>query len=211
MTAGGLVILRYCRRNGSALAELQGENVAQRIETAELLTDWRAGDTSSRDALIARLLPELEQIAASRLRSERHSSLSTNDLVNEAVLRIVKIEPLMQNRAHLLALISKLMRNVLIDNARARNANKRDHDKVELQTRLEGVGSVDLHELDSALIRLGVIDAGLADIVEMRFFGGMTVSEVAEVTGLSEPTVKRRWQSARAWIADAMANPLPQS
>nr|WP_255536361.1 ECF-type sigma factor [Pacificimonas pallii] len=176
-----------------------------------MLTDWRAGDTSSRDALIARLLPELEQIAASRLRSERHSSLSTNDLVNEAVLRIVKIEPLMQNRAHLLALISKLMRNVLIDNARARNANKRDHDKVELQTRLEGVGSVDLHELDSALIRLGVIDAGLADIVEMRFFGGMTVSEVAEVTGLSEPTVKRRWQSARAWIADAMANPLPQS
>ena len=183
----------------------------KQIETESLLLDWREGDLSSRDALIARIIPELEAIAAARLRYESKTSLSTNDLINEAALRVMKIEPNLKDRTQLLGLASRIMRNVLVDQARARDAAKREHRKVQLETRLEGVGAVDLYRLDSALIRLEAIDKGLAEIVEMRFFGGMTVPEVAEVTGLSEPTVKRRWQTARAWLSDAIVNPLPDA
>lgn len=183
----------------------------EHVETKALLLHWREGDLTSRDALIARIVPELEAIAAARLRYESRTSLSTNDLINEAVLRVMRIEPSITDRAQLLGLASRLMRNVLVDQARARNASKREHRKVELETRLEGVGAVDLYRLDSALIRLEAIDKGLAEIVEMRFFGGMTVPEVAEVIGVSEPTVKRRWQTARAWLADAMIHSLPDA
>ena len=153
-------------------------------------------------------MPELEQIAAARLRAEHSTSLSTHDLINEAIMRIVGSNPDVGNRAHLLALVSRLMRNVLVDQARLRQANKRQHQKVELRTQLPGTMPIDLYELDTALIRLEAIDEGYAEIVEMRYFGGMTIKEVAEVIGCSEPTVKRRWQVARAWLADALMQPL---
>ncbi|QUL39432.1 sigma-70 family RNA polymerase sigma factor [Erythrobacter sp. JK5] len=177
-------------------------------ETQRLILEWRGGELNSRDLLIARVLPELEQIAAARLRDESKSSLSTHDLINEAMLRILGVDPSIKDRAHLLALLSRLMRNVLVDQARARHANKREHQRVELQTYLEGPQRTDLHELDTALIRLEAIEPSFAEIVEMRYFGGMTISDVAEVTGWSEPTVKRRWQTARAWLADAMSRQI---
>lgn len=179
------------------------------IDTVELLAGWRAGLTESRDAVIVRILPELKAIAAARLRAEPNASISTHDLINDAIVRIVSADRLTVNdRVHILALSSRIMRNILIDHARARQTDKRRHQRVELDTRIDGDQRLDLIALDSALLRLKVLDGGLAELVEMRYFGGMSVGDVSIVTGLSEPTVKRRWQVARAWLVDALSNPV---
>lgn len=161
------------------------------------------------DGVIHALYPALEQIAAARLRRERNCSLSTGDLINEVILRLLsaeRIDPV--ERAHFIALSSRMMRNILMDHARAKLTDKRRHHKVELCTAVDGEKPIDLHTLEAALIRLNVIDADLMALVEMRYFGGMTVGEVALATGMSEATVKRRWQTARAWLMDALAHPI---
>lgn len=183
--------------------------MAGEANTEILIGRWRGGEDGARDRLIARLHPELAQIAAARLRREHDSSLSTGDLINDAVLRLMNLGAVeLVDRAHVIALSSRMMRNILVDHARAKNAGRRNHVKVELTTRVEGEQRFDLNSLDSALIRLGAIDAQLVEIVEMRYFGGMTVGDIAAVTGLSEPTVKRRWQTARAWLTDTLSNPI---
>ncbi|MEO6381484.1 MAG: ECF-type sigma factor [Nitrobacter sp.] len=178
-------------------------------ETHVLLARWQGGESSARDRLIQRLYPELAQIAAARLRGERSTSLSTGDLINDAVLRLMRLEHMaLADRAHFIALASRMMRNILVDHARAKRAGRREHIRVELCTRVEGEQRLDLNSLESALIRLGALDAQLVEIVEMRYFGGMTVGDIAVVTGISEATVKRRWQTARAWLTDTLANPI---
>jgi RNA polymerase sigma factor (TIGR02999 family) len=179
-------------------------------KTAQLLAEWRDGAVDARNVLIARLHPELST-AAARLRSERGTSLSTGDLINESVMRIASSEGLsIADRTHMLALASRIMRNILIDHVRSKMAGKRHHQKVELTTQVDGDQRFDLIALDSALVRLKVLDAQLAELVEMRYFGGMTVEDVALATGLSEPTVKRRWQVARSWLLDALNNPIDE-
>ncbi len=174
-----------------------------------LLAAWHEGDRQARDALVARLYPDLAQIAAARLRGEPNSSLSTGDLINDAIIRLISLDRIdFANRAHFMALASTLMRQILIDYARAKATNKRQHHKVELNTKVEGEQKFDLHSLDSALIRLGAIDMDLAELVEMRYFGGMTFADIAIVSDISEATAKRRWQAARAWLTDALANPI---
>ncbi len=193
------------RSTGGALT-MDGEP-----KTAQLLAEWHGGSVDARNVLIARLHPELSTIAAARLRAERGTSLSTGDLINESVMRIAQAEGLsVADRTHMLALASRVMRNVLVDHARQKGAGKRKHQKVELTTRVGGDQRFDLLTLDSALIRLKVLDAQLAELVEMRYFGGMTVEDVALATGLSEPTIKRRWQVARSWLVDALQNPIDQ-
>ncbi|WP_239018213.1 ECF-type sigma factor [Sphingomonas flavalba] len=173
-----------------------------------LLAAWRQGDDAARDQLVALLHPALSQIAAAQLRGEQNASLSTGDLVNDAVLRMVRQGNIgINDRAHFLALASRLMRNILIDHARAKRAGKRRHFKVELTTRVEGEQRHDLIALEDALKRLGTYDMKLAELVEMRYFGGMTLADIAAVYGVSEATVKRRWFAARAWLADALINP----
>lgn len=180
-------------------------------QTRILMGRWRDGEPDARDQLISRLYPELSQIAAARLRREYNSSLSTGDLINDAVLRLMQVERIEgDNRAHLIALASRLMRNILVDHARLKATDKRKHHKVELTTQVEGGQRLDLKSLESALIRLKAIDEGLMELVEMRYFGGMTVEDIAEVTGLSEATVKRRWLAARAWLTDALMHPVDQ-
>jgi RNA polymerase sigma factor (TIGR02999 family) len=177
--------------------------------TQRLIVRWQGGEHSARDTLIARLYPELAQIAAARLRREGNCSLSTGDLINDAMLRLLDGDPpAIRDRPHLTALASRIMRNVLVDHARTRNAGKRRHQRVELNTSIDGQRRFDLEELDVALVRLGAIDHTLMELVEMRYFGGMSIEEAALATGWSEPTVKRRWQTARAWLLDALANPL---
>ena len=174
-----------------------------------LLAEWRSGKDRARDQLIARLHPELGQIAAARLRRERYSSLSTGDLVNDAVVQLINVDrESVADRAHFMALASRVMRNILVDHVRAKSASKRRHARVELCTAIDGGQRFDLIQLESALIRLGAIDPQLTELVEMRYFGGMTTADVAIVTGWSEPTVKRRWQVARAWLVDALAHPI---
>lgn len=174
-------------------------------DTQQMIVSWREGVADDRDRLIQHLLPELQQIAAARLRGEYGSSLSTGDLINDAVLKLIRIDKItLADRAHFIALSSRLMRNILTDHARAKSSEKRRHHKVELNTSIDGEQRFDLDSLNSALIRLGVIDPQLMEIVEMRYFGGMTITDIAEVSGLSEPTVKRRWQTARAWLMAAL-------
>lgn len=177
--------------------------------TNVLLAQWKDGAGDARNALIARLHPELLKIAGARLRQERDSSLSTGDLINDAVLRIMRSDVVSPGgRANFVALASHIMRNILVDHARAKASSKRKHHKVELHTRVDGGQRVDLMALEAALIRLRALNPELSELVEMRYFGGMTTADVAAVTGHSEPTVKRRWQVARAWLMDALAHPV---
>lgn len=111
----------------------------------------------------------------------------------------------LSDKSHMMALAARLRRHILIDHARQRRTDKRDHVRVVLNEELDGAGRLDLIALEAALIRLGAIDEGLMAIVEMRYFGGMAMGDIAEVTGLSEATLKRRWRVARAWLADALA------
>lgn len=175
----------------------------------ELISRWRGGDAAARDALIARLHPELSTIAAAQLRRERDASLSSGDLVNDAVLKLVRMGAVdVADRAHVIALAARLMRNILVDRARARHSDKREHQKIELRPEIDGEQRVDLIALETALVRLGAVDADLAELVEMRCYGGMAIADIAAVTGRSEATVKRRWRSARAWLVDALAHPI---
>ena len=178
-------------------------------DTAELLRAWRAGDDEAREQLFHLFYPWLMQAAAGLLRNERAVSLSSGDLVHEAVIRLIQLERIQwQDSVHFMALTSKFMRRVLVDHVRAKGAGKRDHQRVLLTTRLEPRRPLDLQRLDEALLRLAAIDPDKAEIVEMRYFGGMSLADVAQVTGVSERTVKRRWLAARLWLMDAMEKPL---
>ncbi len=131
-----------------------------------LIQRWRNGDGNARDALIARMLPELRQIAAARLRGEYNSSLSTDDLINDAVLRFMRLGTVsLMDRAHFIALASRIMRNVLTDYARAKQTDKRRPQKIELNTQVDGGQRVDIESLNFALIRLSVIDPALMELV----------------------------------------------
>lgn len=168
----------------------------------ELMKEWQSGDTASGDALLKSIHRELEAIAAAKLSQELHSSLSTGDLINEAVIRLSRLNRIeFQDRAHILALASRIMRQVLVDQARLRNADKRYHTKVTLQTNVgEWQMPVELLALDLYLDELRTIDPQRADIVEMRFFGGMSLTDISTVLDVSVSTVKRRWQSSRLWL-----------
>lgn len=177
------------------------------IET--LIRQWRAGDLAARDQLVTALYPELRTIASAQMRRERNVSFSSGDLVNDAVMRLVQMGHVTLNdRAHVMALAARLMRNIVIDHARARRTDKRAHQKVPLDEGLDGEKMPDLIALETALVRLGAIDAALAELVEMRYFGGMGLGDIAVVTGLSEATLKRRWRTARAWLTDALSRSL---
>lgn len=155
--------------------------------------------------LLKAIESELRQIAAARLRYERGSSLSAGDLVNEALSRIlVQNNVVIANRAEALALTSYVMRQVLVDQSRRKNAAKRDHQPVTLHSQIPGVNPVDLVDLETQLTQLAQIDPERVRLVEMRFYGGMTLEEVAEATGLSVATVKRRWISTRAWLREKL-------
>ncbi len=173
----------------------------------QLLDGWRAGDLEARDQLFTQLYSELRQISAGLIRAERNLSLSTSDLVNEAVIRLMRVNQVeWADKVHFLALAARAMRRVLIDHARKKRSDKRHHHKVTLVSRLSDGHSdrMDMDVLEKALIRLSVIDEDKAEIVELRYFGGMTLEEIAEVRGVSEATVKRNWRVARAWLLDCL-------
>lgn len=180
-------------------------------EAQDLLRAWRGGDQSARDRLFEVLFLELRQVSAALLRTERNASLSTGDLVNESVMRLIRLERIeWTDKAHFLALAARAMRRVLVDHARKRNTDKRGHRRVTLVTGLaddatEGErGSVDLELLEVALTRLAALDPERAEIVELRYFGGLSLDEIAAVTGRSSSTIKRGWRAARAWLLHAI-------
>ena len=164
-------------------------------------------DDRAVDALLPIVYEELRRLAAAYIRRERPGgTLQPTALVHEAYLRLHKDRPdRWQNRAHFCAIAAHAMRQILIERARARHAQKRGgaQPRVTLDEALlpAGTPALDLVVLDDALRRLESFDAEGARIVELRFFGGLTVDETAEAMALSPATVKRRWTIARAWLA----------
>lgn len=175
-------------------------------QTKMLLGEWRNGDIAARDQLFDRLYNELRKVSAALLRAESNNSLATDDLVNEAAMRLIEMDRIdWADRSHFLALSARAMRRILIDHARKKKSEKRSHERVTLLTRFEGGQQrLDLEALETALIRLQALDEEKAKIVELRFFGGMSPAEIGEVLGVSDSTVKRQWQIARTWLLDAM-------
>ena len=176
----------------------------------EWLSAWREGDTEARDRLVQVLYPELRKLAGQAFRRERSDhTLQPTALVNEAWLRLSGTSnPEGADRAHLLTVAARLMREILIDHARRRAASKRDGgnridlDELELA---DDSQHVDLVGLDSALVRLEQVDAIKARIVELRYFGGMSIDETSDALAISPATVKRHWQAARIWLYNALS------
>jgi RNA polymerase sigma factor (TIGR02999 family) len=172
----------------------------------ELLIRWRAGDQEALRALVPMVYAELRAMAHGLLRAERTGhTLQSTALVHEAYLKLVKQgPPEVQNRAHFFAVAARLMRQILVDYARSRGAAKRGAaHRVQLSEGLETPKKegVEVVALDDALTELSKRDRQQSHIVELRFFGGLTLEETAEVLDISAATVKRDWRLAKAWIA----------
>ena len=176
-----------------------------------LLSQWQAGDEEALRTLVPLVYDELRRLAHRYLQKERPDhTLQSTALVHEAYVRLVKQEGgKFQNRAHFFAICAQLMRQILIEYARSQRAAKRDRgQKVTLNDEVALVKksrSVDLVALDEALEGLAKLDAQQSRIVELRFFGGLSIEETAQVLGISPATVKRDWSTAKAWLHHEMS------
>ena len=197
----------YASTTHASPAWALGRALQQRSsQVTELLGRWRGGDREALDSLIPLVYNELRQIARHYLRSERPGhTLQSTALVHEAYVRLISQDlPQWQNRAHFFAVAAQLMRQILVDHARAYRADKRGGGAPTIA--LEDAGErfpqvdVDVIALDDALKSLSAMDAQQGKIVELKFFGGLSIEDTAEVLGVSVATVKRDWITARAWL-----------
>ena len=186
----------------------------QSAELSLLLNDARRGDTSAMDKVVAAVYDELRVIARRhRARERLNHSLDTTGIVHEAYFKLAGLDKIeWKNRAHFFAIAARIMRQLLIDHARKRRAEKRGGDAAVLSLDatefegLEGLISVpdnrvdELIGLDSALQRLEAMNERHARVVECRFFTGLSIEETAKAIGVSPATVKREWVLARAWL-----------
>jgi RNA polymerase sigma factor (TIGR02999 family) len=176
----------------------------------ELLARWRSGDQKAFDALMPLVYTELRQLAQHYLRQERSDhTLQSTALVHEAYLRMAgKSPPEWQDRAHFFGIAAHLMRQILVEHARGRGAAKRGGGATRMtldeSMSITQQKEVDVIVLDKALQDLTALDAQQGRIVELRFFGGLTIEDTSEVLGISPATVKREWVTARAWLFRAM-------
>ena len=176
----------------------------------ELLIGWNQGDKGALDRLMPLVYDELRNVARHHLAVEdRGHTLQSAALVNETYIRLVDQERVQwQNRAHFFAISARLMRRILVDHARQRRAEKRGG----AQTRLSLDNSLGLQErkdldvvaLDEALATLSELDPQQARVIELRFFGGLTIEETSEALGISPSTVTRDWVTAKAWLFDQL-------
>jgi len=178
----------------------------EQTDVTQLLLAWNSGEVRARDHLLRAVYEELRRIAAGQLVGEKPGhTLQATALVNEAYLRLVdQTRVHWRNRAHFFGIAAQLMRRILVDHARRRKAAKRGGGAtvVEFEDSLtpRARRSVDLVVLDDILTRLEQFDADAVRLVELRYFGGLTIEETAEVLAVSPATVKREWAAARAWM-----------
>ncbi len=178
-----------------------------------LLSEYQAGNRAVLDELFPLIYDELKRVAANKLKSERSDhTLQSTALVHEAYLRLISQESVdWTNRVRFFGLAAEMMRRILTNHAVTRNAEKRGGGrqlKIELDEAViftTGRG-IDLIALDEALTELAKIDAKQAQIVELRFYTGLEVEEVAELLEISNSTVKREWRTAKAWLYDRLEN-----
>lgn len=182
-----------------------------------LLLAWQRGEPGAADALVPLVYAHLRRIAANRLRAERDAhTLQPTALVHEAWLRLMRQHGAdWQNRAQFFAIAAQIMRRILVDHARRRLASKRGvgADLLDIDDLAEAITSPmpddRLVQLNDALDQLTVLDERQARVVELRFFGGLSVAETADVMALSPTTVKREWATARAWLFRAVQHGAP--
>ncbi|MCI0392662.1 MAG: sigma-70 family RNA polymerase sigma factor [Acidobacteria bacterium] len=175
-------------------------------EVTQLLQAWRDGDESALDRLMPMVYDELRRMARRFMRNERKGhTLQTSALINEAYLRLVEREGIdWQNRAHFFGVAAQAMRRVLVDYARARNYQKRagkaQQVSLDEAANIAEERAAEIVALDDALESLARFDQRKCRVVELRYFGGLSVEETAEVLGVSVPTVMRDWNTAKVWL-----------
>ena len=171
-----------------------------------VLKDWSGGKRDSANVLLSLVYDELRRIARQYLRKERSDhTLQPTALVHEAYMKLIDISDVSwQDRAHFFAVASNVMRHILVDHARARATDKRggEAQRIALEdaVQLSGETDIDLLALDEAMRQLAAFDEQQSKIVELRFFGGLTIEETAHVLKISPATVKREWTMAKAWL-----------
>jgi RNA polymerase sigma factor (TIGR02999 family) len=175
-------------------------------EISVILKDWSGGNRASADRLLSLVYDELRIIAGQYLRKEKSDhTLQPTALVHEAYMKLIDISDISWNdRAHFFAVSANIMRHILVDHARAKLAEKRggDSQRISLEDAdsLSSEPDVDVLAVDQALNELAKFDEQQSRIVELRFFGGLTIEETAHVAGISPATVKREWAMAKAWL-----------
>jgi len=181
-------------------------------EITRLLQLAAVGDRAALDAVYASLYPELKRVARSRLRQQgRADAMNTTMLVHESFVRLVGAQGLrLEDRRHFFAYAAKTMRHIIIDNARELLAERRGGDAEHVTLGDEALqiaaNGGDLVRVGDALHELEALDPELAELVEMRYFGGYSEAEIAELLGVAERTVRRRWDKARAWLFVALGS-----
>jgi RNA polymerase sigma factor (TIGR02999 family) len=180
-------------------------------EVTQLLLKWSKGDKAALDELIPLVYPELKRLARRYMGKERSDhTLQTSALINEAYFRLVDQSIPFQDRKHFFAVSARIMRHILIDHARSHQYAKRGAgaEKVPLEEadELSEQRAEELVALDEALTELEARDPRKSQIIELRFFGGLTIEETAEVMDLAPVTVVREWRAAKAWLYEAMTS-----
>ena len=179
---------------------------AEQRDVTQLLSDWQRGDRTAFDRLVPLVYDELRRVARARLRRERDEhTLQTTALVHEAYVRLVDLDRMsLRDRTHFFAMASRLMREILVDHARRKNAGKRgggaERVSLDPEDSPARVVSLDLLALDEALTQLAGVDPRLCQVVELRFFGGLSIAETAVALDVSDATVERDWVVAKAWL-----------
>lgn len=180
-------------------------------QVTQLLTRWRSGDRQALDELLPLVYEELRSLAGHYLRQERPDhTLQSTALVHEAYVRLVgQSPPAWNSRAHFFGIAARLMRQILVDHARNRHAAKRGGHALKLTLTDSLAGSkkqdLDILALDNALNTLAQVSPQQSQIVELRFFSGLTIEDTSEALGISPATVKRGWTAARAWLFREMS------
>jgi len=178
----------------------------------QLLVDWSAGNQAALEQLMPIVYDELHRLARRHMARERPDhTLQTSALINEAYLRLVDQQGLQwQNRAHFFAVAARVMRHILIDHARSYHYAKRGAgaQKIALDEAVVFTEqrAAEFVALDDALDTLAELDPRRSEVVELRFFGGLSIEETAEVLKISAPTVQREWRAARAWLSRFISN-----
>ena len=175
-------------------------------DITQLLLKWSKGSSAALEDLVPLIYPELRRLARKYMRQEKPGhTLQTSALINEAYLRLAGTEAAeWQNRSHFFAVAAQVMRHILIDHARKHQVARRGGGLLRVSLDETAFASheraAEFMALDEALTKLALVDARKSQIVEMKFFGGLTVEEVAEVMKLSPITIKREWRAAKAWL-----------
>lgn len=180
------------------------------IAVTRLLDRWQHGDNTALDELVAIVYDELKRLATAQLRREVAPSIQPTELVAEAYVRLLDVDAIdWQSRSHFFSVAARTMRRVLVDRYRRRNAERRGGGQTFVtlsdDIREDRSTSVDLARLDDALTELEQLDPRQAEIVTMRFFGGLKGEEIAHVLSVSPRTVKREWAAARLWLFRSLA------